>query len=330
MHIVFDDRLEIKGRKKIRTYVDISATRFGVEFMLFNYKKGERRIMKKEMSCCGTYCSECEYYPDECAGCEEIKGKVFWLSYTGGEVCAIYDHCKNVKKYAHCGMCEELPCKRYGIMDPKKSDYENRSDLQKQIINLLEAPKIILTDGEIRLEQASRCHCAQACEMKKEFFDLGEMVINGSALYDKMDFDEWIFNTAKNSDAKTASNDWTVATTFFSIRNSDDKMIGMIDVRHSLDVPILKEYAGHIGYSVRPTERKKGYATKMLKLALKYCNSIVLNQVMLGCYTSNLASIKIIEQCHGTIVEQKPYLDKKQMYIYNIDLKGEIPDKEIE
>ena len=107
-------------------------------------------------------------------------------------------------------------------------------------------------------------------------------------------------------------------------------MIGMIDVRHSLDVPILKEYAGHIGYSVRPTERKKGYATKMLKLALKYCNSIGLNQVMLGCYTSNLASIKIIEQCHGTIIEQKPYLDKKQMYIYNIDLKGEIPDKEIE
>lgn len=47
--------------------------------------------MDKGMSCYGVICRECEYYPEECQGCAEIKGKVFWLEYTGGTVCNIYD-----------------------------------------------------------------------------------------------------------------------------------------------------------------------------------------------------------------------------------------------
>lgn len=92
--------------------------------------------MEKFMSCCGVICGECEYYPDECRGCGESKGKVFWLEYTGGDVCEIYDCCKHKKRYEHCGQCSELPCSRYDQDDPTKTEQENQSDHKKQMENL--------------------------------------------------------------------------------------------------------------------------------------------------------------------------------------------------
>ena len=154
--------------------------------------------------------------------------------------------------------------------------------------------------------------------MKQEFFDSGENVINGSALFDQMSFDEWLENTDRNHDPKTVRSDWAVATTFFVVRQSDGKMLGMIDVRHELTVPFLQEYAGHIGYAVRPSERRKGYATRMLKLALSYCSSIGIPAVRLGCYADNKASIRTIERCGGVCMEEKPYLDRKPMFVFQI------------
>ena len=90
--------------------------------------------MEKKMSCCGTVCSDCEYYPADCRGCREIKGKVFWLEYTGGNVCDIYACCAGKKKLKHCGQCEHLPCERYtAVSDPTKSEEENKTDLESQL-----------------------------------------------------------------------------------------------------------------------------------------------------------------------------------------------------
>ena len=95
-------------------------------------------------------------------------------------------------------------------------------------------------------------------------------------------------------------------------------MLGMIDVRHALTVPFLQEYAGHIGYAVRPTGRRKGYATRMLKLALSYSSSIGIPAVRLGGYADNKASIRTIERCGGVCIEKKPYVDGKPMAIFQI------------
>ena len=179
--------------------------------------------------------------------------------------------------------------------------------------------KIILESNTIRLEQAAASHKLAAEKMKQEFFDNDENVINGSALFDQMQFDDWLMNTNRNHNPETVRSDWAVATTFFAFRKSDDKMIGMIDVRHELTVPFLQEYGGHIGYAVRPTERRKGYATQMLSLALSYCRSLNIHTVKLGCYADNDASIRTIEHCGGICVEQKPYADGKPMLIFQIE-----------
>lgn len=92
--------------------------------------------MGKIISCCGVVCSECSSYPKECAGCAAIEGRVFWLEYTGGEVCDIYGCCVEKKGLRHCGRCEELPCERYAQKDPTKTDAENEEDFRKQMEQL--------------------------------------------------------------------------------------------------------------------------------------------------------------------------------------------------
>jgi predicted acetyltransferase len=185
---------------------------------------------------------------------------------------------------------------------------------------------MIIENETICLEQAATSHQTEAERMKQEFFDFGETIINGSALFDQMLFPEWLVSTNRNHDLNTVRKDWAVATTFFAFRKSDRKMVGMIDVRHKLAVPFLQEYGGHIGYSVRPTERKKGYATEMLRLALSYCQSLHINTVRLGCYADNTASICAIERCGGICVEQKLYTDGKPMLVYQIDLQRKKQD----
>ena len=98
----------------------------------------------------------------------------------------------------------------------------------------------------------------------------------------------------------------------------DSKIIGITEIRHSLTTSFLREYAGHIGYSICFSYRRKGYGTKLLSLVLDYCKEIGLNKVRLGCYCENKASIGVIEKNSGSCIEKKKYLDGKWMYVYKI------------
>ena len=92
--------------------------------------------MEEIISFCGVVCSKCQYFPGECSGCSAIKGQVFWLEYTGGTVCDIYECCVNTKNLVHCGQCENLPCDRYNGSDPTKTAKENENDFIKQLAQL--------------------------------------------------------------------------------------------------------------------------------------------------------------------------------------------------
>lgn len=95
------------------------------------------------------------------------------------------------------------------------------------------------------------------------------------------------------------------ANTYFFVRISDDKIIGMINIRHELNEFLLNE-GGHIGYSIRPSERKKGYGTLMLKLALQKCKELNLTKVLITCDKDNIASAKVIQNNNG-ILENELY-----------------------
>ncbi len=87
-----------------------------------------------EPSPCGAVCIKCNLFPKECRGCRKIRGKVFWLRYTGQTVCPIYKCCKDRGK-KNCGGCPELPCGRF-VKDPTLSDEENAANLKKMMDNL--------------------------------------------------------------------------------------------------------------------------------------------------------------------------------------------------
>lgn len=99
----------------------------------------------------------------------------------------------------------------------------------------------------------------------------------------------------------------------------------------------LKSYGGHIGFGIRPTERRKGYGSIILRKALDFCREISLQRVMLACYKDNVASRKTIERCWGilekefalTELKNFPFeivgLDDKTVQIYWITLKNFSP-----
>jgi len=145
--------------------------------------------------------------------------------------------------------------------------------------------------------------------------------INGSGgLYRYNNYDQWLIKVANDLDLLNIPKDKVPANTYFFIRESDDKIIGMINIRHKLNNFLINE-GGHIGYSIRPTERNKGYATILLKCGLEKCRELNLQKVLITCNKSNKASAKVIQN-NGGILENEIYSDtyKQEIQRYWITL----------
>ncbi|WP_430497012.1 GNAT family N-acetyltransferase [Micromonospora trifolii] len=84
----------------------------------------------------------------------------------------------------------------------------------------------------------------------------------------------------------------------------DDDYLGRIAIRHRL-TPQLRELGGHIGYDVRPTARRRGYATSMLRLALPVAHELGITSALVTCDIQNVASRKVIERNGGVLEDQR-------------------------
>ena len=80
----------------------------------------------------------------------------------------------------------------------------------------------------------------------------------------------------------------------------DNEYIGSLRIRTELN-EFLKEYGGHVGYDVRGSQRRKGYATQMLALGIPYLKELGLEKVFITCDESNTASRKVIESNGGVL-----------------------------
>ena len=104
--------------------------------------------------------------------------------------------------------------------------------------------------------------------------------------------EEWIDSVEKKSDIHTLPEGYVPSNVYLAIENN--RLVGIIDLRHHIDHPILGLWGGHIGYSVRPSERHKGIAKKMLRLNLENARKIGLEKVLVTCSENNPASRKTI------------------------------------
>ncbi len=138
---------------------------------------------------------------------------------------------------------------------------------------------------------------------KKEFINNNESMDGTSGLRDAKSFEEWHAAILDNLNEQTVRDGLVPATTYIAISTEDERLIGMIDIRHRLNDYLLS-YGGHIGYSVIKSERLKGYATDMLRLALKECKRLGIVKVLLTCDKDNVASSKTIIK-NGGILENE-------------------------
>jgi len=139
-------------------------------------------------------------------------------------------------------------------------------------------------------------------DYKEEFIRNKDSMDGSAGLSTYKTFEEWYKAFNDNSNEKTVREGLVPATTYLAL-NESGSLIGMIDIRHRLNENLLN-FGGHIGYSVRKSERRKGYATEMLKLALEKCIELNIQEILITCDKNNVASAKTII-ANGGILENE-------------------------
>lgn len=158
---------------------------------------------------------------------------------------------------------------------------------------------------------------------REEFIQSGEDMCGCGNLRQCSSAEDWIHTLRMKANDETCPKDKVASNTYIAIRLRDDKIVGVIDFRHHINHPILSVWGGHIGYSVRPSERKKGYATEMLRQNLINCKAYGLDRVLITCDYSNIGSKKAIIANDG-VFEKEVLVDEERIERYWIQLiKGE-------
>ena len=162
----------------------------------------------------------------------------------------------------------------------------------------------------------------QAIEYILEFYKYNSEINGVGGLHRFLDnYEAWLEKL--DEDRKRIPNEEKVpAETYFLVRESDDKIVGMINIRLVLNER-LKKFGGHIGYSIRPTERGKDYNKINLYLGLKCCQEHGIKEVLMDCDKDNPASSRTMIALGGKLI--KEYYDEEnakcivQDYIINVD-----------
>lgn len=95
---------------------------------------------------------------------------------------------------------------------------------------------------------------------------------------------------------------WVPCTTLWWVEGQE--YLGRIAVRHRL-TPWLREVGGHIGYDVRPSARRRGHATAMLRAALPVARGLGIEQALITCDTDNVGSRRVIEAAGGVLEDEQ-------------------------
>ena len=139
----------------------------------------------------------------------------------------------------------------------------------------------------------------QLIDYREQFVNEEDAIHGSSGLAFAESIEQWLVEMDNARDFATVREGWVPAEQYIAV-NEENKIVGMLNFRKNLNEFLLQS-GGHIGYSVAPSERRKGYATKMLQLALQEAPKYGLTKVLITCTDHNLGSIGVIENNGGVL-----------------------------
>lgn len=187
---------------------------------------------------------------------------------------------------------------------------------------------------KLRLVRPEKEHEKQAMEYLEEFYadDTETHGVGGLERY-KDDYDGWLEKLADYR-VQVPNEERVPAETFFlmkrlpreshMLQKDVERLVGMVNIRLALNDNLWK-YGGHIGYSIRPSERRKGYNKVNLYLALKVCQNHGIEVALLDCDKNNIGSAKTMralgdkllrEHSHQITPEESATV---QQYVIDVD-----------
>ena len=139
---------------------------------------------------------------------------------------------------------------------------------------------------------------AEIVSYREAFLSAGDSMDRTGPLRRMEDPLEWLVFNQLAEQRETKPENWVPSEQFAFLRERDRKIVGMTQFRHEFN-DFLREFGENIGYSVRPDERRKGYAKRMLTECLKVCRAFGLDHVLITCLVENEGSRRTILACGG-------------------------------
>ncbi len=183
--------------------------------------------------------------------------------------------------------------------------------MNKGIRNLMQNVR-----GTIKLVKLSKAYQKQLEDMLEEWINHNDTNHSPWAIFknDYHDFDYYL----NNLDIKEAKDGKVPGSTLFALDVERNIFVGAINIRHYLNERLLLD-GGHIGDGVRPSERRKGYATEIIRLGLEECKKLDIAKVLMVCDKDNIGSRKSILN-NGGVLENEIDVDGTIVQRYWIDL----------
>lgn len=178
--------------------------------------------------------------------------------------------------------------------------------IEAELVKMCESLRRGTERSQFQIVSPSREHRGSFMEMVAEFHAAGEDWPHGAYGHDNralVDFDAYVREVADHSHGLNLPEGWVPCSTFWLLVG--DRVVGTVSFRHLLNERLAKE-GGHIGYCIRPADRRKGYMTRFLSMVLDEARRMGLPRVLITCAKTNVASASVIGNCGGILEDERP------------------------